>query len=121
MVTLILCFTLFFFYKNINHRNPLTAAPHEPPPHEPPPTNRNIPMNHWVGWIPIFACIYICMFVCMYCRNYRHTNNNMWVSEIEWHPLGMAGSLDYIWVRCIMGLHCVKDEFGMVAKLMLQC
>ena len=43
-----------------NHRNPLTT-PHEPPY----PTNREIPTNHWVGWIPIFACIYIYVCVCM--------------------------------------------------------
>merc|ERR1712015_69589 len=57
--------TCFFFYnisyRIFNHRNPLTT-PHEPPY----PTNRKIPTNHWVGWIPIFACIYVCMFVCMY-------------------------------------------------------
>ena len=34
--------------------------------HEPPyPTNRKIPTNHWVGWIPIFACIYVCLCVCL--------------------------------------------------------
>merc|ERR1712015_268647 len=67
--------TCFFFYnisyRIFNHRNPLTT-PHEPPY----PTNRKIPTNHWVGWIPIFACIYVCMCVS------RHRGHTVHVRDL---------------------------------------
>ena len=40
-----------------------SPQPTNHPPRTAYPTNRKIPTNHWVGWIPIFACIYVCLCV----------------------------------------------------------
>ena len=52
----------------INHRNPLTAAPHAPPPHEPQRPQEPL------GGLDSYFRLYICLCVCMYVsRHHGHT------------------------------------------------